>query len=144
MPLGRVTVSGLVSRPCSAVPFILSPLIVSIASVLHLVLHAAIPALVAWVFFRPRWQRAWLIMLATMVVDVDHLLANPIYDPNRCSIGFHPLHTVPAIAIYAVLTLIPRTRLIGLGLVLHMLLDFSDCAVQRGLADAFSRLTAGG
>lgn len=116
----------------------------SLAAVLHLVLHVLVPALVARIFFRPHWRRAWLIMLATMVVDLDHLLATPIYDPDRCSIGFHPLHTVPAIAVYTVLTLVPRTRLIGLGLVLHMLLDFSDCAVQRGLADAASRLLGGG
>lgn len=83
-------------------------------------------------------------MLITMLVDLDHLLATPIYDPDRCSIGFHPLHTWPLIAVYLCLTLPPRTRLIGLGLMLHMLLDFSDCAVQRGFFDALSRLLGTG
>ena len=83
-------------------------------------------------------------MLITMLVDADHLLASPIYDPDRCSIGFHPLHTLPAIAVYAYLAVLPRTRLIGLGLMLHMVLDFSDCAVQRGFADALSRLLGTG
>ena len=69
-------------------------------------------------------------MIATMVVDFDHLLATPIYDPDRCSIGFHPLHTAPAIAIYVLLTLPKPTRLIGLGLLIHMALDWSDCAVM--------------
>ncbi|WP_420466320.1 DUF6122 family protein [Panacagrimonas sp.] len=112
----------------------------SLAAVLHLILHVLAPGLVAWFFFRPGRRRAWGIMLATMVVDLDHLLATPIYDPDRCSIGFHPLHTLPVIAVYIGLTLLPRTRLIGLGLMLHMLLDFSDCAVQRGFSDALSRL----
>lgn len=112
------------------------------ASAAHLLLHALVPALVAYLFFRARWQRAWLLMMATMLVDLDHLLADTIYDPNRCSIGFHPLHTAPAFAVYLALALHPRTRLIGLGLVIHMLLDFSDCAAQRGLGDALSRLTA--
>ncbi len=112
----------------------------SLASVLHLMLHVLVPGPVAWIFFRTRWRRAWIILLATMLVDLDHLLTTPIYDPDRCSIGFHPLHTLPVIAVYIFLTLLPRTRLIGLGLVLHMLLDFSDCAVQRGFADALSRL----
>lgn len=85
----------------------------------------------AWFFFRDRWRRAWLVMLAAMLVDLDHLLADPIYDPNRCGIGFHPLHTAPAIAAYALLALVRRTRLIGLGLVIHMALDLADCAVQR-------------
>lgn len=99
------------------------------ASVLHLVLHAAVPGAVALLFFRPQWKRAWLIMLATMLVDLDHLLADPIYDPSRCSIGFHPLHSGPAIAAYVVL-LIPRvSRLPALGLVIHMALDALDCVV---------------
>jgi hypothetical protein len=96
-------------------------------AVLHLVMHAVVPLLVAVVFFRPRWRRAWLIMLATMLVDLDHLLADPIYDPDRCSIGYHPLHTWPAIAVYVVLTIPRPTRLVGLGLVIHMALDALDC-----------------
>jgi hypothetical protein len=48
-----------------------------------------------------RWQRAWLIMLLTMLVDMDHLLATPIYNPRTC-IGFHPLHTWVAMSVYMV------------------------------------------
>lgn len=70
-------------------------------------------------------------MLATMVVDADHLLADPVYDPDRCSIGFHPLHTIPAIAAYGVLTVVPATAVVGSGLLIHMALDATDCAVQR-------------
>ena len=94
---------------------------------LHLVLHVAVPGLVAGLFFRDRWKTAWLVMLATMVVDLDHLLADPIYDPERCSIGFHPLHTLPAIALWGLLAVPKRTRLIGLGLLIHMALDALDC-----------------
>ena len=97
------------------------------APLLHLVLHAAVPAAVALVFFRPHWKKAWLIMFSTMLVDLDHLLANPIYDPNRCSIGFHPLHTSPAIAAYVVLLLPRKSRLLALGLLIHMALDALDC-----------------
>lgn len=93
----------------------------------HLALHALVPGLVAFLFFRERWRHAWAVLLLTMVVDVDHLLATPIFDPNRCSLGFHPLHTAPAIAFYFVLAFVPRTRLIGLGLLIHMLLDGIDC-----------------
>lgn len=66
-------------------------------------------------------------MSATMLVDLDHLLASPIYDPNRCSIGFHPLHSYLALGIYLGLLFIPRLRLIAIGLVIHMLLDYADC-----------------
>jgi hypothetical protein len=104
--------------------------LLSFLSVLHLVLHVAVPGAVAFLFFRSRWRRAWLIMLATMLVDLDHLLADPIYDPGRCSIGFHPLHSYPAIAVYVLLTLPPKTRLVGVGLVIHMALDGLDCLLM--------------
>ena len=58
-------------RPPPAAPCSISPF-----SVL-------VPGLVAALFLRPAWRQAWLVMLLTMLVDVDHLLATPIYDPNR-------------------------------------------------------------
>lgn len=64
-----------------------------------------------------------------MLVDLDHLLAVPMYDPQRCSIGFHPLHSYPAIVIYLFMMVFPKTRLVGIGLVLHMALDYLDCFV---------------
>ena len=96
-------------------------------TVVHLTLHVLAPAAVARVGFPRRWVAAWLIMVSTMVVDFDHLLATPVFDPNRCSIGFHPLHTLPAITVYLVLTTVPKTRLVGLGLMIHIVLDGIDC-----------------
>ena len=96
-------------------------------STIHLILHFAVPLAVALMFFRARWQRAALIMIATMIIDIDHVLATPIYDPARCSLGFHPLHTWPAIVVYAALSIPARTRLIGIGLLIHMALDGVDC-----------------
>jgi hypothetical protein len=93
----------------------------------HILLHFIVPGMVAKFSFGSRWKNAWLIMALTILVDLDHLLANPIYDPNRCSIGYHPLHSYPVIFIYLVLTLIAKTRLIGLGLLIHMVLDGVDC-----------------
>jgi hypothetical protein len=96
-------------------------------AILHLVLHLLVPAAVARLGWRPRWRRAWGIMLAGLLIDLDHLLADPIFDPNRCSVGYHPLHTWPAIVGYLVLTAIPRTRLLGAGLMIHIALDLTDC-----------------
>jgi hypothetical protein len=103
-------------------------------AMIHIALHFLVPLLIALLFYRPHWHSATWILLATMLVDVDHLLAQPIYDPQRCSIGFHPLHTAPPIAIYAALfALRPwlgRTlHLVGLGLLIHMALDGLDCVV---------------
>ena len=96
-------------------------------SILHYGLHLLFPGLIAWVFFRNKWKKAYLIMLATMLVDLDHLLANPIFDPNRCSIGFHFLHSYYAILIYITLLLFPKSRIVAIGLLLHMLTDYLDC-----------------
>jgi hypothetical protein len=103
------------------------------SSIIHLLLHALAPLLVAYLFFREQWRRATLIMIATMIVDLDHLLAVPIYDPQRCGIGFHPLHTWPAMLVYAAFVLPKATRLIGIGLLIHMALDGIDCGVMRML-----------
>ena len=89
--------------------------------------HVLVPGAIAWLFFRSRWRRVWLIMLATMLVDLDHLLADPVFDPNRCGLGFHPLHSWPAIALYVRALALPWVRVVALGLVVHMGLDGTDC-----------------
>ncbi|HBY68563.1 MAG TPA: hypothetical protein DEG69_12945 [Flavobacteriaceae bacterium] len=96
-------------------------------TVTHYSLHFLAPGLLAYVFFRNNWKKAWLIMIATMVVDIDHLLADPIFSPGRCSIGFHPLHSYYAIGVYLVLLFFKQTRIIAVGLVFHMLTDYIDC-----------------
>ena len=93
----------------------------------HYSLHLLFPGLIARVFFRKEWKKAWLIMLATMLVDLDHLLAYPIFDPTRCGIGFHPLHSYYAIAVYFLLFFFPKVRIIALGLLFHMFTDYQDC-----------------
>ena len=94
-------------------------------------------------------------MILTMLVDLDHLWANPVYDPNRCSIGFHPLHQLFPIGMYILLSLSPYffrepffdwhtkyrqqiklkvklVQYIGLGLIVHMILDSIDCRINTG------------
>jgi hypothetical protein len=93
-------------------------------------MHLFLPALSALIFFRGNFWKAWIIMMLTMLVDIDHLLADPIFDPDRCSIGFHPLHSYIATGIYFVMLIPPRTRIIGTGLVLHMVTDFTDCMMS--------------
>ena len=97
----------------------------------HMFLHAAIPALTARVLYPQRWLFAWGVMLAAMLVDLDHLLADPVFDPQRCSIGFHPLHSAPAIAGYLAALAVPKARLLALGLLIHMLVDALDCLWMR-------------
>lgn len=72
-------------------------------------------------------------MVSTMLVDIDHVFASPIYDPERCSIGFHPLHQVWLMPVYGALSAVPQTRVVGIGLVVHMALDSVDCQVTNGV-----------
>lgn len=94
----------------------------------HYFLHLAFPLLIAWVFFRSDWKRVYLILLATMLVDLDHLWASPIFDVHRCSIQYHLLHSYYAMIVYVVLLFFPRPfNIIGLGLLMHMATDLIDC-----------------
>ncbi len=103
---------------------------VSFPCMIHLALHVLVPLSIAWSYGhwrnKPFW-RPFLVMMATMAIDADHLLASPIYDPNRCSIGFHPLHTLIPILIYGLFCFSSKTRWVGVGLLLHMALDALDC-----------------
>ena len=99
---------------------------------IHYSLHFFLPLLIAFLFFREDWKKVYLIMLLTMIVDFDHLLANPIYQADRCSINFHPLHSYYAIGVYMIMAFLQRPfNIIGIGLLLHMLTDFSDCLMQN-------------
>ncbi len=97
----------------------------------HYFLHLVFPFFVAFVFYRPRYMQVYIILLLTMLVDLDHLLANPIFDPNRCSIGFHPLHSYWAIGLYCLMLLPARSRVVAIGLLMHMATDWLDCYWQH-------------
>lgn len=99
--------------------------------IIHYTLHILAPGLIAWLFFKDNWKKAWLILLATMLVDLDHLFANPIYSPNRCSINFHILHSYYAIILYVLIFFFKKFRIIAIGLLFHMFTDFIDCLLMK-------------
>ena len=100
-----------------------------IQTIIHYGLHFVFPLVIAWVFFKEDWKKTYLILLCTMLVDLDHLLATPIFEPGRCSIGFHPLHSYYAIAVYFLLLFQKNkvVRIIAIGLLFHMFTDYQDC-----------------
>jgi len=96
--------------------------------ILHYSLHFFLPLIIAILFFKKEWKKVYVIMLLTMIVDLDHLLANPIYQADRCSINFHPLHSYYAIALYFIMSFFRKPfNIIGIGLLLHMIADYTDC-----------------
>ena len=106
---------------------------------MHLALHVLVPAVLAFTVWRQQPWRTLAWLMAGMVIDLDHLLADPVYDPQRCSIGFHPLHTWPAALLYAGLLAFRPTRLFGIGLWIHLLLDAGDCVGMPGGLDQLLR-----
>ncbi|WP_323027790.1 DUF6122 family protein [Gelidibacter japonicus] len=96
-------------------------------SFIHYGIHFGLPLVIAFLFFRSNWKSAYLIMIATMLIDLDHLLATPLFDPGRCSINFHPLHTYYAMVVYVGFLFFKKTRILGIGLVIHMIADATDC-----------------
>ncbi|WP_179351945.1 DUF6122 family protein [Winogradskyella vidalii] len=96
-------------------------------SFIHYGIHFGLPLVIAILCYKTYWLKAYGIMMLGMLIDLDHLLASPIFEANRCSINFHPLHSYYAIAIYVLLLLSKKTRFIGLGLVAHIIADTVDC-----------------
>ena len=95
--------------------------------IIHYSFHFIVPAIIAFVFFKENWKKVYLIFIATMLIDLDHLIATPIFDPGRCSINFHPLHTYYAIIVYIGCIAFKKTRVLGIGLLLHIVADTIDC-----------------
>jgi len=99
-------------------------------SSIHYGIHFGLPLLVAILFFKRNWIKAYVIMLSAFIIDLDHLLATPLFDPNRCSINFHPLHSYYAITLYFFLLIPKKTRLFAIGLIAHIIADTADCLLM--------------
>lgn len=100
-------------------------------TLIHYFLHFGFPFIIAFIFFRKDWKKVSLILIATMLVDLDHLVATPMFQANRCSIGFHIFHSYYAMAVYVVLLFLRRPfNIIGIGLLFHLLTDFTDCLMM--------------
>ena len=93
----------------------------------HVLLHVGLPWVAACTLGRAAKLRNFALMLAGNLIDLDHLLADVVYDPHRCSLGFHPLHSLPAVAAFVLLVVLKRTRFLGLGLLIHLAIDALDC-----------------
>ncbi len=114
---------------------------------IHLILHFIIPLLISKTFIEHFYVNnsilkkiklsnlaiIWLLMVSTMLIDIDHLLTTPIYQADRCSVGFHPLHMVLPISLYIFLCFPKKTRIFGVGLIIHIILDSIDCQVNSGV-----------
>jgi hypothetical protein len=101
--------------------------------ILHYGGHWIAPFLIAAIFWREQWLRAGLVIASANLIDLDHLLADPIFDPDRCSTGFHLLHGWEAAIVYLLMMGVPRwwVRALGIGALWHLAIDYADCAMMQ-------------
>ncbi len=97
--------------------------------IIHYSFHLLMPFLFGKLFWKENWWKAGLIIVGTMVIDLDHLPADPIFDPSRCGIGLHPLHTLWAGIAFAVMAVVPSWKVgaVGIGCLWHLCTDVVDC-----------------
>lgn len=98
-------------------------------AIIHYSWHFLLPWLVAYICFRKQRKLARIIMVLANIVDIDHLRATPIFDPDRCSIWYHTFHTYITIGIYILMLFVPHQtlRILAVWLLLHMIIDRQDC-----------------
>ncbi|MCM4165320.1 MULTISPECIES: DUF6122 family protein [unclassified Arenibacter] len=94
---------------------------------LHYGIHFILPVIIGLFFYKEHRLKIILILLAGIILDLDHLWADPIFDSNRCSINFHTLHMYWAIAGYFLLLFFQKTRVFGIAFLIHILADTVDC-----------------
>lgn len=68
------------------------------------------------------------LIVGSNLIDLDHLLSRPIYDPNRNPFATHLLHKnwKLVLAISVALIFIRPLMFLGIGLLTHFLLDCID------------------
>ncbi|MCK0160169.1 DUF6122 family protein [Allomuricauda sp. F6463D] len=97
---------------------------------IHYGIHFLVPIIIAFWFFKENRIKITLVLLAGILIDIDHLWATPVFDANRCSIGFHTLHSYWAILVYSILPFFKTTRIIGLAAIIHIFADTLDCLLM--------------
>lgn len=98
----------------------------------HYFLHFLLPPIICCVLKIKDWKKVSLFLVGANLIDLDHLLAEPIFQADRCSINFHPLHTHYALVLYCLMALTPKLslRFLGIGCLWHLMVDGLDCLVM--------------
>lgn len=95
----------------------------------HTLIHIAVLLPIGYFFVKKghSYKKVILLLSLSFLVDMDHLLADPVYDPNRCGVGFHPLHQYWTIGVYVIGLFFKKTRIPASGFLAHMIVDWLDC-----------------
>ncbi|MEK6983336.1 MAG: DUF6122 family protein [Nanoarchaeota archaeon] len=103
--------------------------------IIHLLAGVLLALILALIFkkFRSKeeFKRMTLWFSASNLIDIDHLLTNPIYGPSRCGINFHPLHSWFMFPFYVGGLFYKKTKYLCIGILLHLALDSIDCVLMK-------------
>ena len=78
-------------------------------------------------------------MISTMLVDLDHLLANPMYVPHPMQYPIPSTTRATHDRHARNLMFCPKLRLVGIGLIVHTNLDSADCFMTNGAGMSLMR-----
>lgn len=103
---------------------------------MNLIIHLLAGVLLALTFKKCRskeeLKRMVLWFSIANLIDIDHFLATPIYNPLRCGINFHPLHSWYMLPFYIGGLFHKKARYLSTGILIHLLLDSIDCILIFG------------
>ncbi|HAE43005.1 MAG TPA: hypothetical protein DCG34_08840 [Clostridiales bacterium] len=90
---------------------------------MDILVHIGLSLLVA--FFLGLSQRDMYYFVGANIIDIDHLLSDPVYDPTRNSFESHIIHHnwLPVSFVSVLLTL-TKYKWFGLGILFHFFLDW--------------------
>ncbi len=90
----------------------------------HVPVHFILPLVI---FYYRRDRVELLLLEVANAIDLDHLLAATVFDPMRCSLTTHFLHSWQAALVYLVMCGIRPVRFFGIGALLHLAIDAPNC-----------------
>lgn len=88
--------------------------------------------LIARLFF-PVTYVDLLFISVTSLIDLDHITAKPMYDPNRNSFKHHFFHRHWKITsvVAVVLLFIRPVMFLGIGILVHFVLDYVENKIKK-------------
>ncbi len=94
---------------------------------IHIISNLVLIAIISFFDKKTPFKKIFLLVILSNFIDLDHIVANPVYDPSRCSINFHPLHSWYLFPVYLVGIFLKKYKYLFYGIILHLILDKIDC-----------------
>lgn len=100
---------------------------------IHIVFNLGIFSLINKINITDAGELDLFFLLSAELIDLDHFLSRPIYNPKRNSFEVHPLHKNWKIILIVSVFLVSYrpTMFLGIGLVSHIFLDYCHNKIRK-------------